>query len=447
MKRKRILYGLTMLIVVLSISIALAIVPPPPANQHLGIYDTVFGEFAEDECRACHSSGVPDTHHMLVPNKGYKCTDCHKLGPGGGIDSPIRDCLVCHLASPHHNTTEALDRHCSHCHGSLVDDYDDGHYIPSYEPSLITPDTSYTWMDGTTGAKGGGCEACHEANTTPVSGAAIYDNYRTHHNIWPGDNDKCGVCHDMVAGTNLSIRKCEDCHGVKSLHNIQYDYATTEGELGFGHIGDSWDCMGCHAWQQASSDATPGPITPTIDEVSPARMVAGVETEVTITGTNFMNTVNGNDYTSDVVIDTGAETITLTPDSITASEIVVTIPETVEGNYGLRVVKGGMKSKLAPMVVVPPVTIDSTTIRKGTVIIRGSGFGNEPGKPYDEWLGVTVAREGSALKTRVVSWSNNRIVVTGPVAFGDEVTVDALYGSKSAKIAGSNNPNKPRRTR
>ena len=52
MKRKRILHGLTILIVVLTISIALAIVPPPPANQNLGIYDTLYGGFAEGDCRA-----------------------------------------------------------------------------------------------------------------------------------------------------------------------------------------------------------------------------------------------------------------------------------------------------------------------------------------------------------------------------------------------------------
>ena len=435
MKRQRIFYGLTILAVVLSISIALAIVPPPPANQHLGIYDTVFGEFAEDECRACHSSGVPDTHHMLVP-KGYKCTDCHKLGPTGGIDTPIRDCLVCHLASPHHNTDEALDRHCSYCHGSLVDDYDDGHYIPTYDTSLITPDTSYNWKNGTNGMKGGGCEACHEANTTPVSGATIYDNYQTHHNIWPGDNDMCGVCHDMSADANISIRKCEDCHGVKSLHNIQYDYDNTEGVLGYGHIGDSWDCMGCHSWYEASSLAPmTGPIIPVIDEVSPTMMVAGVETVVTITGTNFLNTVNDIDYTSEVVIVTDAETITLKPDSITASVIVVTTPGLPGGTHGLRVVKSGMESKLVPIVVVPQVTIDSATIRGDIVTVRGSGFGDES---YDELPCVTVTHEGNDLGTSIISWDNTRIVIRCPLAtVGDEVTATTLYGSDSATIAGA----------
>lgn len=431
MKRQRILYGLTILVIALSISIALALVPPPPANQHLGIYDTVFGEFAEDECRSCHSSGVPDTHHMLVP-KGYKCTDCHQLGSSGYIDTPIRDCVVCHLASPHHTTDEALDRHCSHCHGSLVDDYDDGHYIPTYEASLITPDTSYNWVNGTDGTKWGGCEACHEANTVPVSGATIYDNYQTHHSIWPGDDDKCGVCHDMSADKNISIRKCEECHGVKSLHNIQYDYDNTKGVLGYGHIGDSWDCMGCHSWYEASSiSSLTGPVVPAINDVSPAMMMADVETVVNITGTNFMGTVNGIDYTSEVVIVTGMGTITLVPDSTTDSEIVVTIPKLAEGTYGLRVVKDGMTSKLVPIVVVPQVTIDSATVRRTIVTVRGVGFGES----YNELPGFVIMSDGYALETSIVSQDDTRIVVNCPLAtVGDEVTVTTLHGSDSATI-------------
>jgi hypothetical protein len=433
-KRKRILYGLTILIVVLTVSIALAIVPPPPANQELGIYDTVCGEFAEEDCRACHSSGVPDTHHLLVQYEGYGCTDCHAVGPDGGV-GVIRNCVVCHDTSPHHGAPEAVDRHCSHCHGSFVDDYDDGHSIPTYEPSLVTPDTSYTAEDTETGKKWGGCEACHEPDNTAEP--PIYSNPDTHHNL--GNLSlECDMCHgDTDNGYELlDIRKCEDCHGTVSLHNIQYDYANTKGELGRGHIGDNWDCAGCHAWYVAYSDAPQtGPIIPTITELSPGKLVAGAETVMTITGTNFENTVNGTNYTSDVVIYTGAENITLTPDSITDSEIVVTIPQMVEGSYGLRVVKSSMESRLMPIVVVPQITIDSVTIRRSIATIRGSGFGEELEEPYGS-LGVTVAC-GNTLEASIVSWSGSRVVFECPeAAVGDIVTVTTLYDSDSAMIAG-----------
>ena len=423
-----------MLIVVLTIGVALAIVPPPPANQDLGIYDTLCGEFAEEDCRACHSSGVPDTHHLLVP-KGYGCTDCHQVitNPDGSTGvGVIRNCVECHDASPHHEAQEAVDRHCSYCHGSFVDDYDDGHSIPTYDPSLITPDTSYTVKDEATGKKWGGCEACHEPDSTS-SVPPIYSNPETHHNLGTLSLE-CDMCHGTGEDL-LSIRKCEDCHGTKSLHNIQYDYTSTKGQLGYGHVGDNWDCAGCHAWYVAYSDAPQeGPIIPSIDQVSPGKLAAGAETVMTITGTNFVNTANGINYTSEVVIGAGAETMTLTPDSITDSEIVVTIEALDEGSCGLCVVKSGMKSRLVPMVVVPQVTIDSARIRKDTVIVRGSGFGES----YDELLGVTVTCEGNNLETSIDTWSDTRIVVECPLAtVGCIVTVTTLHGSDSAEIAGS----------
>ena len=438
MKRKRILYGLTILIVVLTIGIALALVPPPPANQDLGIYDTLCKEFAEEDCRACHSSGVPDTHHLLVQNDGYGCLDCHVLGPDGGIGTVIRDCVVCHDASPHHGAAEAVARHCSHCHGSFVDDYDDGHSIPTYEQSLITPDTSYTVEDNETGKKWGGCEACHEPDNTAEP--PIYSNPMTHHNL--GDLSlECDMCHTVSPNgytEGLSIRKCEDCHGIQSLHNIQYDYTNTKGQLGWGHIGDNWDCAGCHAWYVAYSGAPQtGPIIPGISEVSPGELVAGEETVVTITGTNFVNTVNNIAYTSNVVIDTGAGTITVEPESITATEMVLTVPALDSGRYGLHVVKSDMKSKLVSIVVVPQVTIDSITVRRDVLTIRGSGFGDNYLGSGAELLGVAVDCEGNILETHVISWHPNRIVVQGPATAGDKVTVKTLYGSDSATIAGS----------
>ncbi|KAB3548061.1 MAG: hypothetical protein C5617_000420 [ANME-2 cluster archaeon] len=289
-------------------------------------------------------------------------------------------------------------------------------------------------MDDKTGKKWGGCEACHEPDSTAEP--PIYSNPETHHNL--GNLSlECDMCHGNTDADLLSIRKCEDCHGVKSLHNIQYNYDTTKGSLGYGHIGDNWDCVGCHAWYVVSSDTVApqtGPIIPSIDEVSPASMVAGVETVATITGANFENTVNGTDYTSNVVIYIGAENITLTPDSITASEIVVTIPQLVEGSYGLRVVKGDMASRLVSIVVVPQVTIDSATISMGIVTIRGSGFGES----YNELPGVTVACEGNPLETNIASWDNNRIVVEClAAAVYDTVTVDTLHDSDSAMITGS----------
>jgi hypothetical protein len=126
-----------------------ASVPAPPVNQSIGMVDTVFQNVTEPECRTCHDSGLPDRHHLLygqdlpsgtlIPYPDgetiYTCLGCH------GEDFTLeRDCMQCHTSSSPHNTTvQAVARQCSYCHGSLVTDFDDGHYIPTYGASLVTP--------------------------------------------------------------------------------------------------------------------------------------------------------------------------------------------------------------------------------------------------------------------------------------------------------------------
>jgi len=51
--------------------VASAVVPPPPANQDLGIFDGIFNNLTEAECRACHddpnhpcSTSNVDRHHL-----------------------------------------------------------------------------------------------------------------------------------------------------------------------------------------------------------------------------------------------------------------------------------------------------------------------------------------------------------------------------------------------
>ena len=133
------------------ISLAFAL---PPVAQRMGVYDTLFVTYQENTCRGSHASGVPDTHHILVQTGRYDCTDCHPVLPDGSNITLIRDCLQCHdttfngmaIRRPHHETQAAMDRHCQTCHGSLVDNYDDGHYIPISPVSNMTPDTKFKVM-------------------------------------------------------------------------------------------------------------------------------------------------------------------------------------------------------------------------------------------------------------------------------------------------------------
>lgn len=439
MKKKIHLCFIAGVMALLLIGITMAIVPPPPANQDLGIYDTVFDEFTEEKCRECHSSGLPDRHHMLVFHEEYVCTDCHPPDHGSGNPvTVIRDCLnsSCHTGTPHHETTAAIERHCSVCHGTFVDDYDDGHYIPDYAVSNVTPATGYRYINETTDKKWGGCEACHEPDYT--ADPVIETNAMTHHTAV--FSMTCGIdnniCHfDPVT----DIRKCEDCHGVKSLHNIQYDYENTSGYLGYGHIGDGyWDCLGCHAWfVPTKSSAHTDNINPDINNLSKGSVEAGMPTNVSIIGSNFVNFVNGNTYTSEVIITNGVEKITLEPDNISSSQIDVSIPPLDNGSYGLYVLKGDKRSKMLPFMVERSVNIQSAFIEGDKLIIIGSGFNEEPEEEFKELLNVTIKDGNNDIISTVTSWDNTEITLDCEyVSIGNMVTVNALFGSDSTEIKG-----------
>ena len=141
--------------------------------------DTTFAMNTELDCRICHDDQMTDEHHVLygkaissssrvpfndtdgngVKDTTYNCLSCH-----GTAFAIVRDCTACHLGSinpnrnpplpvptsPHHQGDDTYNRHCTECHGDLIANYDDGHDIPTYNPSLVTPHTSHTnvgWND------------------------------------------------------------------------------------------------------------------------------------------------------------------------------------------------------------------------------------------------------------------------------------------------------------
>ena len=436
-------------LVLLMQTLVFALVPPPPVNQNMGMYDTLFADFAESGCRDCHNSGVPDTHHNLVSTGEYGCTNCHPVLPDGSGITMVRDCVQCHDATfngmtigrPHHETQAATDGHCKVCHGSLVDDYDDGHYIATYPPTMMTPDTKFRAVNQTSGRKWGGCEACHEQNltTSPV----IADNNKTHHRLGNlsgfvnNDNSKCTMCHDLHNATygSDSIRYCERCHGVPSLHNIQWDFVNTSSLSGYGHIGPN-DCVGCHASWVAGSLA-PGAdiIIPTIDSLSTNDVLEGNAQMLTIYGDNFVTTVGGVTRSSVVVVTGGASDITIIPTSISPNEIVVTLPPLSKGLYGIHLHKdGNVESNTRPLVSVPNVVINSVIKTSTTITITGSGFGTyDP--VYDNFVNVVIKKGNTLRSVQITNWSDTSITVTSSDAkTGDTATVNSVYGTNSSKI-------------
>jgi hypothetical protein len=448
------------------ILVGLAFALPPPVDQRLGVYDTLLGSLVETNCRSCHATGVTDTHHNLIAraeinrytNAPFGCQDCHPALPNGTGISLVRNCIECHdntfngmnIRRPHHETQAATDQHCNACHGSLVDNYDDGHYIPTYPPSSMTPDTKFKVINQTSGRKWGGCESCHEPNLT--ASPPIYGNNNTHHRLgnlsgFRNNNfTKCTLCHDMHNASygSDSIRYCERCHSYSSLHNIQFDIANTAQLPGYGHLGPN-DCQGCHASYVAGSLA-PGSdiIIPTIDSLSVNHVHEGEPMVVTIYGDDFVTTVDGITRSSVVAISEGviingttADNITLTPTNITATAIVVTIPAMNKGLYAIYAIKDGIvESNKRPLVAVEAVIANSAIINSTTVTINGSGFGTyDPA--YNNWTNVTINNGTTFRSVQVINWSETSINVTSPdAAIGDTATVNSIHGTNSTQVTG-----------
>ena len=235
---------------------ALALDPPPPVRQDLGLFDAVFNDFNEQDCRACHGVGISDLHHLLVNSKQLACLSCHRVEFVNKSYQIIvtTNCLECHeqqpgSASVHHLTGTAQLGDCVACHGTLVQNRGDGHYIPSYRATMVTPRPSAGSGPGGRGS----CRFCHDWGNDAATGEPVFSNMETHHETgFGGQADKCVWCHNPQAVPALAIRACEQCHSPLSIHNIQADtngdgIITPGGEAPyFGHIGSNEDCLGCH---------------------------------------------------------------------------------------------------------------------------------------------------------------------------------------------------------
>ncbi len=532
MKRK----GLTSIMIVLGALMLLttsawANVPPPPANQLMGVTDTVFNNLTEAECRVCHPNTV-NSHHILydqdIPQGAcsvnsndcikttycdpdicsdsgdacsvdgdcplvgqgescgevcvgqsavynpdtdgngadsiYTCLSCHPQDISGGVIEfiVIRDCLECHVqipgqASVHHLTPAAQSGECVVCHGDIVDDIGDGHTIPSYAPSLVTPVPS----DGigepvnSLGNGAGACNYCHDAGDDTSTGVAIevVNNLDAHHNtgvfLSPTgvtNQDACLWCHPI---TGNAMRTCEGCHGYESLHNIQvdsdtecvYDPAdpgacniTVGGEAaGWGHVGrdagagDS-DCWGCHGnYVPGAVAAASGPVVPFIDSIDVTSITAGKDTQIKLSGVAFTNMIMDFQWVSDVML-TAADgsSVVLTPDSVSEKSLTVTIPgSTPVGKHKVQAVKGDLaKSNPVAITVKPDVKITGIDCTENTLVITGSGFGDAPPDGAEIYLNAKVG----GMVAEIISWTDTEIVAAVPFC-SDAVTVNALFGS------------------
>ena len=488
-----------------------ASIPAPPANQILGIPDSIFDELVEVDCRGCHNqsppSGIPvdptylpDRHHGLVgvtipsgsqapfgdPNGDglYECMSCHTMvwtGISWELDPNYRDCLVCHSSTiegtVHHLTATAQGGDCVACHGGYIDNMDDGHYIPTYNPSLVTPwpsdkdngdDTTVSSMDD----QAGNCDYCHNAapggTVDPASGVLVFNNMDTHHNTGFGaDGDKCEWCHDFITAPDPSynIRTCQGCHSVDTLHNIQTNSSGQTGDVivpgtedpGYGHIGEQFDCWGCHGFASdaAMMPAPSGAIIPNLDTINKSSITSGSDSSITLFGSGFINSVQ-NPWTgtydfeidSDLLLMDGQGNLTtIEPVSITPDTIEAVIPGSLAaGNYQVAVVKGDVDSgnytpsnplnlTITPRAVIRSAIASRSAIN-GRVTIMGSGF-SEYMEAVDAGTSVTgkiiIKRKSQIVTATIISWTDTRIVAEFPEK-PRKITVNTVFGSVSSRV-------------
>jgi len=492
---KRLILSVGALLLMGGISaVSLANVPAPPVNQNIGIPDGVFNDLQRENCWYCHipdrltpqdlidinwtfaapdvkPNVITDRHHARVgtivqdptqspngvPGQPYECFSCHIIEWDAATENyqvveNFVDCLNCHTqvrgeASVHHLTKPAQDLNCQHCHGARIDNPGDGHYIPTNrEPTLVTPRTSAG--KGPNGE--GACDFCHNTGVDAISGRIIPTNDVNHHSTGIGQPGisalDCTVCHDQP-GTDWAIRRCQDCHGINSVHNIQADsngdgVVTIGGEDPFfGHVGNSpADCNGCHGgYIGADGMAAPfaGPIAPEVTGLSVQSVTAGSEHTITVSGISLSNDVLTFQGTATVdsrghLMHPGGQNIFLPTTDVTPSSMKVTIPDYLPpGNYYLRAVKGAdrMSNPIA-LVVEAAVVIDSTQTADTRVGLFGKGFGTYMNAVNS---GTSLTVEG--LTCEVTHWADELIIADCGTSVCGNIEVQSIFGNATTSIA------------
>jgi len=280
--------------------------------QEIGIYDTMYYEHAEHNCRKCHGNSTADRHHG-VPQvvRDHICITCHPTCTSG-VDPDCennitihRNCLTtdCHSWADvqfgnqkwHHNTDMADSENCIACHDpNLIEEITPFRDFEMYPPTVVTP-TPFScenchWEQkpatstGNANIPGHPSTYYHEDDwgnpiTCPPNGQnclweygkGIWNNMDTHHMDFVGEvATECYKCHSTDPDnpswdpTNPElIRYCQICHSMRTLHDINHITP---------HVADhdGWRPVGFHAGGGGANPTTyakwgPTPYTPQVN--------------------------------------------------------------------------------------------------------------------------------------------------------------------------------------
>jgi hypothetical protein len=172
-------------------------------SQDLGFNDVAYSSSNKLFCKGCHGDSLVETHHETGKFNAGACVFCHSVTKHDGEYGVVllRNCMKCHLQTPHHQTEAALNNECTNCHDTPgVSDYSTD--VVAYSISKVTPVVS-------------NCGRCHGYGA--VGDMKIVGYQETHHQI---ALENCNICHLKTDPKTVNIRVCERCHNVKEIHNV-----------------------------------------------------------------------------------------------------------------------------------------------------------------------------------------------------------------------------------
>lgn len=276
-------------------------------SASIGIPDQPYSDFTETDCRNCHGVTV-DLHHATPSS--VTCSVCHQISDGQVVTR--RNCLLCHTTSPHHVTQTAKAGTCTACHSSAI-----VAELNSAEPptSMINEQTPIPQN----------CQNCHPGSaTTSLHHATGLD---------------CAMCHESA--DQVTMRRCEGCHTVGTLHNISPHLKTDQ-------------CVGCHA---ARPDQFP-PLPAGIPEIRQLSVNSGGPGSIlTISGNNFGDAFDDGTVYFDVYSGVVQEW--------TDTEIIVKVPSIEVGNYLVTARNAAGKSNGLIFTITCPGTLSGRVTNMG----------------------------------------------------------------------------------
>ncbi len=342
------------------------------------------------------------------------------------------------------------------------------------------------------GRRTGNCEHCHFVGLNPGNAVQpntglamrIGTNMANHHGTGVGQPQSgsvhsCNLCHSPENPPDFTINGCKLCHGISTLHAIEYDAESDGIEPGkekpfMGHIGNRINCRGCHLNFRSSQFAQNGsrafarnfddseqsmfgdlvgydiPV-PYIESISTAGMVAGTRMPLTITGGGFFTQENGSLPRIELVDTQGTITeIYLNRDDVTETTINTIIPATLKPDtYELYIINGqrykpgdpgrdySKYSGAVAFLVTPEVTIDSVECRDdGIVTISGIGFGDMFAVDRYGNEGYVDSQNRTGVKDDysrclIKSWTDDQIVAQCSTEISN-ITLNSIYGEVSS---------------